>query len=302
MVEAVIDMGTNTFLLLIGTYENKQLSIVEKQEVPVMIGAGGMQAKRLQEEALERAYACLHFFKVRMESYAIQRVQAFATSAIRNAVNGNDYCLEVFNRFGIHIQTLDGNSEAEAIFNGAMRAVGFISDLHLVMDIGGGSVECIIGSKDGIVWKRSFETGTSRLLERFPISDPMELSERALIMSYLHSEWQSLMDAIQKWKPIRCIGTAGAFDTIYAIETIRNHKSYVHIEPAAYLMPAEDMHDLIHQICSMTVIERSALPGMPSFRVPMMPYAMLLIQQICNALPHCDWILSEYALKEGLIS
>ena len=154
---AVIDLGTNTFHILIAEVtEPHNYRIVHRLRIPVMIGKGGINQGLITEEGQERALAALQQFAALIRQYEVQQVRATATSAFRNARNGKALVQRIREETGIRIEVIDGMQEAEYIFGGVQEALSLDHEPILIMDIGGGSVEFILSSDQQVRWKQSF--------------------------------------------------------------------------------------------------------------------------------------------------
>jgi exopolyphosphatase/guanosine-5'-triphosphate,3'-diphosphate pyrophosphatase len=211
---AIIDLGTNTFNLLIGIIDATKYTIIYSSELPVMLGKGGIQNNILTEDGINRALAVLEKFNTTIQENAVNEIQAFATSAIRNASNGKKFNAVVFEKFNIEIKTIDGAKEAELIYLGAKQALQNIDKNFLVMDIGGGSVEFIIGNKNQYLWKQSFEIGALRLANKFQSSDPMSKHEMEELKTYSKDFLKDLQLALKKYPVAVLAGTSGPFESI----------------------------------------------------------------------------------------
>ena len=132
-----------------------------------------------------------------MEEYDVDKLRAFATSAIRSTKNGGDFVSEVFEKLALKIEVIDGDKEAELIYQGVGKAIPFDLDCKLIMDIGGGSTEFIIANAEGVQWKKSYQLGVSRLKELFKPKDPITQEE---IQTIEHRE-SELKDLIENIKP-----------------------------------------------------------------------------------------------------
>ena len=175
---AVIDCGTNTFhLLIVETKADGKFKILFKESVPVKLGEGGITSKIISEMPFHRGILALKYFKNIIRKHDPYKIVAYATAAIRNAANGNDFLQEAMNETQIEIQQIDGSKEAELIYYGVRQAVKLTEEKVLIIDIGGGSVEFIIVDKNEIFWKQSFEIGAALLLEKFKPTDPITPSE-----------------------------------------------------------------------------------------------------------------------------
>ena len=214
---AVIDMGTNTFHLLLVELYGKEFTTLYKEKVAVKLGQGGITQNQITAEAEKRALHTLGHFKNLIEGENIDQIFAFATSAVRNASNGPDFVKKVKEELGIQIHVISGEEEAQLIYEGIHFSGALDEKTHLMMDIGGGSVEFIIGNIQEAFWKQSFEIGGQRLLDAFHYHDPILPEEVEKLEQYCSEKLQPLLDAIERYKPSGFVGASGTFDTLIEI-------------------------------------------------------------------------------------
>ncbi len=296
---AVIDIGTNTFHLLIVSLENEVRKVIFKEKIAVKLGEGGIRESRITEAAQERALNTLLYFKNIIEKEEVDKVFASATSAMRNASNGNDLIKKVFEKTGIKINLISGIQEAEFIQKGVMAAIQIDSKPTLIMDIGGGSVEFIICNENEIFWLESFEIGAQRLLDKFHKHDPIGTEDINDLNAYLEEQLASLTEQLTKWEPHDLIGSSGTFDTLVDMAFEKNAKEKP--EDIAYLLSLEDFHLLYDEIIHKNRAERLAMPGMLEMRVDMIVVAVCLIKFILRNNDFNAIQVSTYALKEGVL-
>lgn len=298
---AVIDMGTNTFHLLIVEMKKGDFETVYKEKVPVKIGQGGINKNTLADDAIERAIKTLSDFKAKVDERNIAEIFAFATSAVRNAENGPSFVQRVKKEIGISINVISGEEEAELIYQGIKLSGSLNGHTELMMDIGGGSVEFIIGNEKSSLWKQSFEIGGQRLVEKFHHHDPILPEEIENIHVYLVEKLAPLLEAIEKFHPTGLVGASGTFDTltdIYFESLLQCKLTGRHV----FQLPTKD-YQIIHQdLIRKTREERLAIPGMIPMRVDMIVVASCLIDFILQYVPVPSITCSHYALKEGAIS
>jgi exopolyphosphatase / guanosine-5'-triphosphate,3'-diphosphate pyrophosphatase len=173
--KAIIDLGTNTFHLLIA--EGKH--IIHEEKLPVRMGLGGINQGVITDDGIERSLTCLHRFAEICSSMQVSDIQAFGTSALRNARNGQDVANRIEQESRIPVSIIGGDEEAKLIYQGIRAAVPLGDQKNLLVDIGGGSVEFIIGNQIEIFWKQSIEVGGQRLLERFHQHEPIRCHQRS---------------------------------------------------------------------------------------------------------------------------
>ncbi|RZK66642.1 MAG: hypothetical protein EOO85_26565, partial [Pedobacter sp.] len=198
MIAAVMDLGTNTFHLIIAEVTGisdatgfpnvadsansanstgKEPRILFKTNLPVKLGEGKINENLIIPEAFERGIKALQEFKKEIDKHGVGIVKAIATSALRSANNGQEFVAAAKEKAGIDISIIDGDQEAIYIYEG-VKATGLIDSTSLIMDIGGGSTEFILCDAEGIVWKKSYNIGAARLQQAYFQSDPISREDQ----------------------------------------------------------------------------------------------------------------------------
>lgn len=298
---AIIDCGTNTFHLMILDIKDGEYNILSREKQAVRIGAGGINDGRILDDAKERAFETLNSFKEKISKQGIKKVWSFATSAFRNAINGQEIQEKINKELDLNLEIISGDREAELIYKGVHLALNFSMDPVLVMDIGGGSVEFIIGNADGIFWKKSYEIGGQRLMEKFHHSDPITTKEIEQLENYLSVELQSLFDALVKYKPLCLAGASGTFDTLSEIHSTSINE-IVNKDSPELSLSIEAYHLIHKQLIASKREERAEIPGMIPMRVDMIVVASCLINFLLARYFFQDIRVSTYSLKEGVLS
>ena len=214
---AILDFGTNTFNLLIAQRKERSFEIVYSGKQPVKLGRGGIQINRITPAAFERGYVAINNHMETIKKFEVEEVRAFATSAIRNASNGQQFVDEVEKRFNFRVRVIPGEREAELIYKGVRQAYTMSKKKVMILDIGGGSNEFIICNENGISWKHSFELGMARILELFELNDPITHEEVHALEAYFKHELKPLLEIVKKEKPRTLIGASGSFYTFYGM-------------------------------------------------------------------------------------
>jgi exopolyphosphatase / guanosine-5'-triphosphate,3'-diphosphate pyrophosphatase len=298
---AIIDMGTNTFHLLLVELNAENFKTIYKEKVAVKVGKGGISKNTITEDAKKRAYQTLQHFKNFIDGEGIVETFAFATSAVRNADNGSDFVQEIKEKFGINVNVIDGSQEAQLIYEGIRFSGSLNDENHLMMDIGGGSVEFIIGNNQEALWKQSFEIGGQRLLDLFHYHDPILEEEKDNLMQFLEEKLPDLIAALNTYSPNKLVGASGTFDTLsdiyFASHDLKKGKS-----EQTFLLPRAGFEGIAEQLLNLNKSERLKIPGMIPMRVDMIVVASCLISYILRYINTDMLICSSYALKEGVIS
>ncbi len=300
---ALIDMGTNTFHLLVTEVnEQGQLRDLYKTKVPVRLGQGGISNGNIAPEAYERALKTLKDFRKVIDEHGAETVRAMATSMVRNAANGDDFVKDIYKQTDIEVEVIDGAHEAELIYCGVRFAGVLDEQTALIMDIGGGSVEFIVCNNQEIFWKRSFEIGAQRLMDQFFTADPIPAESIAAEKAYLAEKLQSLTEAVAKHKPTILVGSSGTFDTLCDINALRKgDTSRQQTIPPASELTMDDFYSIYKEFLSKTHDERLAIPGMLEMRVDMIVLASIVVDFVLEKYKLQEIRVSSYALKEGVL-
>ncbi|WP_462248075.1 Ppx/GppA phosphatase family protein [Ekhidna sp.] len=297
---AVIDLGTNTFHLLLAKVDGQSHEIFHRERKSVKIGEKGINKGEITPAAWDRAVKALIDFKSTIDDNGISQVFATATSAMRNAKNGSDLVEEIKAQTGIQIEVISGKREAELIHFGASKALDFGADKNLIMDIGGGSIEFIIADQNQAYWMQSFEIGGQRLVERFHKSDPITKSEINDLNVFFNSELSPLIEACQEHMPSTLIGCSGTFDTLSDIYSEENGIQR-NEDATEYPFSKKAFNSILEELIQKNRSERLAIPGMIEMRVDMIVVACVLVDYIITRLNLDQVRVSAYALKEGIL-
>jgi exopolyphosphatase/guanosine-5'-triphosphate,3'-diphosphate pyrophosphatase len=222
--KAVIDLGTNTFHLLIAEIlADGNIHRLHEEKFIAKIGKGGISKGILSDEAYHRTLQALQHFRNQIDKFGVpdENITAMATSAIRNASNGKQLVAEIYQQTRICLQVISGDKEAEYIYYGVRSAVPIGNTVSMIMDIGGGSVEFIICTQDTIFWKQSFEIGAQRLLDIFMHTDPIADYAVQKLQEYLQEKLIPLTNAVHQYAPQILIGASGSFETLCEIWYIK---------------------------------------------------------------------------------
>jgi len=295
---AIVDLGTNTFNLLVAERDGAgRLQVVHSEEVPVFLGRGGIEQGVIADDAFQRGLDALERYAGTARGLGAVRIAAFGTSALRNARNAAAFVHAADQRFGIPITVVPGAEEAGLILDGVRQAVAFGTKPMLVMDIGGGSIELILATDKALMWKQSFELGVTRLRERFPTADPMSLEDQLRIGEHLDFHLEPLWAVMDRHWPDTLVGSAGSFDTLAALLAADAGRGLGSTEVTlAFDHIAFDA--LKDRLMIMPRAERARVPGMPEHRVDTVCYALIAIERVLmRGITGLRW--SRYALKEG---
>lgn len=295
---AILDLGTNTFNLLIAEKDEQGKAVfIYSKELPVEIGKGGIHKREITPEATHRAVRALHTHRKTMHEYGVDEYYAFATSAVRDAANGKDFTRRMRIETGIEIKILSGDEEAAWIYEGVKQASVLGKEPSLIMDIGGGSTEFIMADEKEIFWKKSYPLGVSRLYEIFHPADPI-ITKKTEVENHISTMLQDMFEAAKRYDPVELIGSSGSFDSFAEMIIHRTSSSEKAINGFEY--PMQEFEKLYNDILISTVDERLKIPGLIQMRAPMFAYSVVLTDITLKTLSIKKMKLSRYAMKEGI--
>ncbi|MFM9839331.1 MAG: exopolyphosphatase [Cyclobacteriaceae bacterium] len=297
---AIIDMGTNTFHLLIAEKRNNSYAIVHRERIASKIGVGGINNGRITPEGEERALRALKDFKEVSDSWKVSNITAFGTSALRNAKNGLSLIERIKFEIGIEVKIISGDEEAELIYKGVRTAVPLGNEKSLIVDIGGGSVEFIIGNEQEIFWKQSFEIGGQRLLERFHHHDPILKEEVEQVNKFLEEALQPLFTQLDIHQLNTLVGSSGTFDTLSEIYCQQSNIPYEDLPETPLTLQA--FENIFAELLTKNRAQRMQIPGMIEMRVDMIVVACCLIEFLIHNHSFQTIRVSTYSLKEGVLA
>ncbi len=289
---AIIDLGTNTFHLLIVDKASflDQGSVIYKERMYVFLGK--TNGPSIIQESFERGIAAMKHFAAIIERYKVGIVRAIGTEALRRKENGLAFVQKVKEETCIAIEIIDGQREATLISKGVGLLTKDVQD-HLIMDIGGGSVEFILVKSSAVFWSKSYPIGISVLHSQFQKEDPFT-REAGLKMDHYLSEILKDMFAMVGSDAISLIGASGTFDVLSSrIDT--NKRTLLTVDRSY-------VNTLYEIVLPLDEKERRKLNTIPEERANYIVVALHLVRFILAKLNIEEVLVSPYALKEGIIA
>ncbi|QXV67425.1 exopolyphosphatase [Mucilaginibacter sp. 21P] len=296
---AVMDLGTNTFHLLIGEKLGDNFLEVARETVPVKLGEGGINRGIIIPAAFERGLIAMQNFKRLIDETGVNELKAIATSALRNATNGQDFIATVRQQTGIVIDVITGEQEAAYIYQGIDASGVLTEDNALIVDIGGGSVEFIIANCDEVLWKQSFEIGAARLMDKFHKTDPIPVTAIKELTTFLNGKLGDLFVAAAKYKPSILVGSSGAFESFAEVIELKKGRSFDIRQVKTYEFDIDELLGLIELLIKSNHKLRASMKGIIPVRVDMIVTASLLTIYIMQKIGIADVKMSTWSLKEG---
>lgn len=297
----IIDLGTNTFNLLLAEVKEQNYTIFYKTKIAVKLGDGGITKGFIAQAPYKRGIEALTQYKAKLTEENITEFYAVATSAIRSAENGSDFVNEVQDTLGILINVIDGDTEAELIYQGVKQAMNLEDSPKLIIDIGGGSTEFIIANSEETFWRKSYKLGAARLLETYNPANPINIEDISAIDAHLEETLVEMIEMAEVYEVNCLIGSSGSFDTLAEMISCKNGDCELWKKDNSYQFLMTDYNDIQRMVSESTLEQRLHMAGLVPMRADMIVIAVVIINYILNRLIIHDLRVSSFALKEGLI-
>jgi exopolyphosphatase/guanosine-5'-triphosphate,3'-diphosphate pyrophosphatase len=301
-IVAVMDLGTNTFHLLIARGNAANPEELYHTTVPVRLGEGGINNGIIQPAAYKRGVDTMIQFSERIREFKAEHVSAIATSALRSAANGKDFIDEVKAKTGIDIKTINGDREAKYIYEGVKAGNCLSNQNSLILDIGGGSVEFILGNDEQIIWKQSFEIGAARMLDKFHKIDPIPEASILEMDNYLEQTLPSFFDGIKNIEIANIIGSSGAFETFAEVIELQKGNDFDLKKNRKYKFDPQEFINITDWLSASSHQDRESTKGIIPIRVDMIVSASLITRFVMRKLAISEVTMSTYSLKEGVLA
>ena len=291
---AAIDCGTNTIKLLIGDLPD----VAVREMRMVRLGQGVDASGRLADEALERTFAAIDEYAALIAAHDVDRIRFCATSASRDAENADVFVAGVRDRLGVEPEVVSGDEEAALAFDGAVRNLRTPPRQPvLVLDIGGGSTELVLGSTStGPVAAVSLDIGSVRLHERHLHSDPPTADEVAACAADIDAQLDRAPVALADAATV--VGVAGTVTSVGA--GVLGLAAYDRVLVDQAELAVDDVHALVDRLLAMTVAERLALPWLHPGRADVIGAGALILSRVLRRTGVSHVVVSEADILDGI--
>jgi exopolyphosphatase/guanosine-5'-triphosphate,3'-diphosphate pyrophosphatase len=278
---AVIDIGTNSTRLLIGEVEDGAVEQLERRSTVTRLGQGVDASGRLADEAMQRVHDVLAEYKEAIESCAAGHVVVLATSAVRDSENGDEFRRAVKERFGFDLRTLSGDEEARLTFLGATSARDDDEDPTLVIDIGGGSTELVVGHPGGRGepdFHVSTQAGSVRQTERHLRDDPPTPDQLDALREDVRGIVEEGAPADIRRGVTRGIAVAGTATQLARVD-LRGVDGSVH----GHMLELGSVRSMLDRLASVPLEERRRTPGLDPRRAPTIVAGAAILVEVLSA-------------------
>ncbi|HEY0904346.1 MAG TPA: Ppx/GppA phosphatase family protein [Marmoricola sp.] len=295
---AAFDCGTNSLRLLVADLDPESGAMTElvREMRIVRLGQGVDRTGRIAEESMARTFAALDEYAGLVAEHAPTRMRFCATSAARDASNSADFMNGVRDRLGVEPEVIDGDEEARASFAGATRALPDVDAPVLVLDIGGGSTELILGDGTSVTTAQSLDIGSVRLTERHLHDDPPNPDQVAALCADVDAALDS--GIVDPGLARTVVGVAGTVTTVAAgaLGLPAYDRTRIHLAR----LTAAQVHGTVADLVAMTVADRRALGYMHPGRADVIGAGALILDRVLRRASVDELVVSESDILDGI--
>ncbi len=297
---AAIDVGSNSVHLLIADVSSEgHLEVVDRVKEMVRLGRRSFTTGLLTEEAMDLAVRVLSHFQRLVEIRHADRMRAVATSAVREARNRDKFIARIKHETGVEVEVISGHEEAQLIYRAAQHALGLEDGPHLLVDVGGGSVELVLVKNRRPTWMKSARLGAARMMERFLTDDPPTPAQCKRLETHFEKEIGEQMRAARRAGVVRAIGTSGTINTLVAMARAARGEELGTLHGAT--ASAAEVARLRRRAVGVSSAMRTALPGVDAKRVDQVPAAAMLADFVLQRSGAREIAACTWALREGML-
>lgn len=303
---AAIDVGTNSIHMVVVRIQPAlpAFTIIAREKTTVRLGDRHRQTGNLTDEAMERTIDTLKRCQEIAKSLNAEQTIAVATSAMREAPNGRDFLQRIEAELGLWINLISGPEEARRIYLGVLSGMELNSQPHIIIDIGGGSTELVLGDGREPRSLSSTKIGAVRLtveqITTDPISDVEFQTLQAYIRGMLERPIDELKAQLQPNESPRLVGTSGTIETL-AIIHAREKTGTVPSPLNGYEFSLKDLRETLARLRRLSVAERTEMPGVNDRRAEIIVAGALILQEAMTLLGMDSIVICERSLREGVI-
>jgi len=302
---AAIDVGTNSIHMVVVKINASlpAFTIIDREKETVRLGDFS-QDGNLSKDAMERGIAALKRCRAIAESFKAEDIIAVATSAVREAGNGQAFLEQVKQEVGLSINLISGTEEARRIYLGVLSGMEFNHRPHAIIDIGGGSTELLLGTGEPHRFLSSTKVGAVRLTARFVSTDPISDEEFTYLSAYVRGRMEPPVEDLKRHlRPgeiLRLVGTSGTAECLASLVAYER-LGFVPEPLNGFQMSLKELHDWINRLRKMDLKERLDLPEMSARRAEIIVAGAVILQETMEMLGVDQMTICERALREGVV-
>ncbi len=298
---AALDLGTNSFHLLIAdAHADGHIDPIVREKEMLRLGEVVSRHGMIPPTASDQAVATVRRFRLLADAAGADEILACATSAIRRATNGGDVVDRIEAETGVHVEVISGHEEARLIFGAVRSSVVLDPTPALCFDLGGGSLEVMVGDTRGMQWATSVPLGVARLTAELVRSDPIDKRDRRALRDHIVATLEPSRELVRGLGPQMAVGSSGTIESLAQMVTARRDD-----DPPATLnqvtITREELFELHAEIVASTANDRLRLDGLDARRVDLVVAGSTVITTAMELFDLDSLTISEWALREGIV-
>jgi exopolyphosphatase/guanosine-5'-triphosphate,3'-diphosphate pyrophosphatase len=300
---AAIDVGSNSLHMVVAQVDaDGGITTLWRMKEMVGLGRISFPSRRLSREAMDRAVTTLRHFQQAARSRKCEKIIAAATSAVREAENGGDFLERCQRELNLRVRVISARDEARLIYVGVRHAVELGDKPHFIVDVGGGSVEFIVGDATRAALLESRKLGATRMTAKYVSSDPISAQDLKSLLNHYDRELTPLCANIGALNPVAALGTSGTLENLAAMcEGLYGSGKSANGDGHG-VIGREPLARLVARLLESKSKERATLPGLDDQRKDQIIAGALLINGLFQRLPNLNEIrVCKSALREGLL-
>lgn len=292
---AVIDLGSNTFhLLIVKVGEDHTFETIYRERVFTGLSDGGIDV--IRTEKLVLGLETIRHFKKKLDQYEVVELKVIGTAVLRKASNRQVFIDEAHDILKDKINIIDGQKEAEYIYKGIMLLPTLRKGTHLIMDIGGGSTEFILVSEGKKIWSGSYTLGVGVLHNLFHHHEPIAKTSLSEMKAFVNDSLKDMQDILKNYTIENLIGASGSFEVLQSMTSKEIEETNIST------ISIDEFEKIFNIIVNTNYAERSKLQGLPVERVKLIVVGIVLKKIIADLIKPSKIVVSPFALKEGVLS
>ncbi len=299
---AAIDIGTNSIHMVIARSTGPgAFEVVDREREVVQVGRGSFISGRLRAEAIQRTADALARFVRLARRHQVDRILCTATAAVREARNGGDFLAAARAASGVTPRVIPGEEEGRLIYLGIKSAIQLGPDAALMVDIGGGSAQLVVGNDERMMFAVSAPLGALRLTERMIESDPPSRRELQRLARCVRKGLRDPLEAVAEHEPVAAYGSSGS---IHALAHVAHWMEYG--QPIrqinGHVLSLDALQRLTRRLRKMSVAERERLPGIDAKRAEIIVPGAEVLSTVLSRLGLEEITVSDFGVREGLVT
>ncbi len=305
-VISALDLGSNSFHLVVArALSEKSFEVLLKEKSMLRLGDVVSRLGYIDEVHIGAVVDSIRSFRTLAESLGAGELVALATSAFRDAENSSEVVDLIEDETGVSVSVISGTREAELIFKAVSNSVDFRDELALCIDLGGGSLEVMIGTQTELLWSHSLNMGVGRLTTMFFDGSEVLPSKAVLkLRRYVREMLAPVSTQVKRYSPTVLVGSSGSFLNLARMAVLARRPE---LDPTVLddmnqmTVKRSALRNVSKEILRVKASERLGIPGVDSKRIDIMPAATVVLDEVMEQLGFKELTLSEWALREGII-